>query len=68
MHSQDGDAESIPELLRLDGMTTLSGEGAIGLQAVVQANEDPHEDDREPSGETMVTLEEAGGVPVRTIR
>lgn len=40
-------------------MTTFSGEAAIGLQGVGQANEDPDEDDREPAGETMVAFEEA---------
>lgn len=56
---EDGDREGIPELLSLDGVAALSSERAIGAQTIGQANEDPDEDDRKPSGETMVALEEA---------
>ena len=61
MYLQDGDEEGIPELLSADGVATLSGEGAIGLDTVVQADKDPDEDDRQPSCEAVVALEEAGG-------
>ncbi len=56
---KDGDRKGIPELLSLDGVAALSGERAIRAQTVGQADEDPDEDDRKPSSETMVALEEA---------
>ena len=33
---------------------------SLGVVAVSNADEDPDKDDREPAGETVVALEEAG--------
>ena len=61
MYSQDGDEEGIPELLSADGVATLSGEGAIGLDTVVQADKDPDEDDEEGGGPMIMPLYSAAG-------
>ena len=60
---QDSDEQRIPELLGLDEVVAVAVELAgIGVVAVSDADEDPHEDDRGPASETVVALEEAGDV------
>ena len=61
MHLQDGDEARIPDLLGLDQVVAVAVElASLGVVAVRNADEDPEKDDREPAGETVVALEEAG--------
>lgn len=56
---QDGDEQRIPELLGLGQTTARTGPSALGVDALGEADEDPDENDREPTSETMVAFEEA---------
>ena len=57
---QDGDEQRIPEILGHDEVVAIAVEFAsLGVVAVRNADEDPHEDDGSPASEAVVQLKEA---------